>query len=78
MSESSAEKLILSKGPKMNGPDNSRTRFQLETFHNLIASLLPLKNAPEANKLPSCEKARPVMSSVWPVKVCTSIPSDAR
>src|SRR6267143_2926085 len=77
-SASSPEKLMPMNGPKINGPDNSRRRVQFETFHNLITSLFPSKKAPEANKVPSCEKARPVMSCVWPTKVCRSTPSDVR
>src|ERR1700730_8054493 len=64
MSASSAEKLMAMNGPKRNGPDNSRASVQFETFHNLMTSLFPSKKAPEANRVPSCEKARPVMSCV--------------
>ena len=78
MSESSDEKLIALKGPKTNWLDNCRTSVQFETFHSLITSLAPSKKAPEANKVPSCEKARPVTSCVWPTKVCSRVPSDAR
>src|ERR1700756_4480198 len=63
-SVSSAEKLMSTKGPKRNGPDNCRTNVQFETFHNLMTSLFPSKKAPDANRAPSCEKARPVMSCV--------------
>src|ERR1700730_17749272 len=68
MSASSAEKLMAMNGPKRSGPDNSRTSVQFETFHNLITSLFPSKKAPEANRLPSCENVRPVISCVWPTK----------
>src|SRR5437016_14529297 len=64
MSASLAKKLIPMNGPKRNGPDNSRTSVQFETFHNLMTSLFPSKKAPDANRLPSCENARPVMSCV--------------
>src|SRR5437667_3464602 len=69
MSASSAEKLMAMNGPKRNGPDRFRTSVQFETFHNLMTSLVPSKKAPDAKRLPSCEKARPVMSWVWPTKV---------
>ena len=78
MSASLAEKLIPMNGPKRNGPDNSRTSVQFETFHNLITSLFPSKKAPEAKRLPSCENARPVMSCVWPTNVCRSASSAVR
>ncbi len=65
MSASSGEKLMASNGPNRNCPDNSRTSVQFETFHNLMTSWFPSKKAPEANRVPSCEKARPVISCVW-------------
>src|SRR6266478_3999519 len=61
-SVSLAEKLMPWNGPKRFRPDNSRRRLQFETFHNLMTSLFPSKKAPDANRVPSCEKARPEMS----------------